>query len=173
MKENENQKEKEKEILEKINKKFGIQGDIQRNQRVWITVDENILVKFCTWVKDQGFVHLSAISVTDWLDEKKYEVVYTAWSYRDKILLGIKTKIDRDNPSIDSVVPVWMESAQIHEREMHELFGVVFEGNSDLAPLFLEDWDGPPPFRKDFDWREYVQEEYYDKENARERGYFD
>lgn len=164
---------KEKEILEKINEKFGITGDIQRDQRVWVTVDESILVKFCTWVKDQEFVHLSAISVTDWVNENKYEVVYTVWSYKDRILLGIKTKIERNTPSIDSVVPVWMESAQIHERELHELFEVKFEGNSDLAPLFLEGWDGPPPFRKDFGWREYVKEEYYTKENVRERAYFD
>jgi len=56
---------------------------------------------------------------------------------------------------------------------MHELFGVEFEGNQDLAPLFLEDWDGPPPFRKDFDWRDYVREREYDKENERERAYWD
>lgn len=169
----EKQEQKEESILEKIRQKFDVKGEIKRNQRIWISVDEKILVKLCTWVKEQGFVHLSAISVTDWLDEGKYEIVYTLWSYRDKILLGVKTKIDRDNPVIDSVVPIWMESAQIHERELHELFGVVFEGNTDLAPLFLEDWDGPPPFRKDFDWREYVREEYYDKENVRERVYFD
>ena len=167
------QKEGERDILEKISQKFKIEGEIKSNQRIWISVDKGILIKLCKLVKDQGFVHLSAISVTDWLDEGKYEVVYLLWSYADKILLGIKTKIERDDPVIDSVVPVWMESAQIHERELHELFGVVFEGNSDLAPLFLEDWDGPPPFRKDFDWRKYVREEYYDEENVREGVYFD
>ncbi|MGC1123174.1 MAG: NADH-quinone oxidoreductase subunit C [Candidatus Methanofastidiosia archaeon] len=169
----ENQEQKEKDTLEKIKQNFDVEGEIKRERRIWISVDEKILLKLCKWIRDQGFVHLSAISVTDWLDEGKYEVVYTVWSYRDKILLGVKTKIDRNKPTIDSVVPVWMESAQIHERELHELFGVKFEGNPDLAPLFLEDWDGPPPFRKDFDWRDYVREKYYDEENARERGYFD
>lgn len=172
-KDEKNNEQKEKDILETIRQKFDVKGEIKRNQRIWVSVDEKILVKLCKWVKEQGFVHLSAISVTDWLDEGKYEIVYAAWSYKDKILLGIKTKIERDNPRIDSVVPIWMESAQIHERELHELFGVVFEGNPDLTPLFLEDWNGPPPFRKDFNWREYVRQEYYDKENVRERVYFD
>jgi NADH-quinone oxidoreductase subunit C len=167
------QGQKEKDILDRIIQKFDVEGEVKRKQRIWISVDEKILVKLCKWVKDQGFVHLSAISVTDWLDEGTYEIVYILWSYRDKVLLGVKTKVDRDNPIIDSVVPIWMESAQIHERELHELFGVIFEGNPDLAPLFLEDWEGPPPFRKDFDWREYVREEYYDEENVRERVYFD
>ena len=168
-----NQKEKGSDILEKINQKFNIKGEQKGNQRIWVSVDKEKLVKVCNWVKDQGFVHMSAISVTDWLDEGTYEVVYLVWSYTDKVLLGIKTRIDRDNPIIDSVLPVWKESAQIHERELHEMYGVVFEGNPDLAPLFLEDWEGPPPFRKDFDWREYVREEYYDKENVREGVYFD
>ncbi len=167
------EREKEKTILEKISQRFSIEGEIKRDRRIWISVDKEMLIKLCKWVKDQGFVHLSAISVTDWLDEGKYEVVYLLWSYTDKILLGIKTKIDRNDPTIDSVVPVWMESAQIHERELHELFGVVFEGNADLAPLFLEEWEGPPPFRKDFDWREYVREKYYDRDNVREGVYFD
>jgi NADH-quinone oxidoreductase subunit C len=167
------EKEKGSDILEKINQKFNIKGEQKGNQRMWVSVDKEKLVKVCSWVKDQGFVHMSAISVTDWLDEGTYEVVYLVWSYTDKVLLGIKTRIDRDNPIIDSVLPVWMESAQIHERELHEMYGVVFEGNPDLAPLFLEDWEGPPPFRKDFDWREYVREEYYDKENVREGVYFD
>ena len=39
--------------------------------------------------------------------------------------------------------------------------------------LFLEDWEGPPPFRKDFDWGKYVREKYYNKKNERENIYFE
>ena len=118
-------------------------------------------------------MHLSAISVTDWVEKGKYELTYHLWSYEDKMLVTVKTKIDRDRPVIDSVAPIWKENAQIHERELHELFGVDFKGNSDLSPLFLEDWSGPPPFKKDFDWREYVRKEFYDRENERERVYYE
>ena len=44
-----------------------------------------------------------------------------------------------------------MENAAMHERETWEMFGIKFRGNRMLKPLFLEDWRGPPPFRKDFD----------------------
>ena len=71
------------------------------------------------------------------------------------------------------MTPVWYENAQIHEREIHELFGVKFEGNQDLSPLFLENWEGPDPFRKDFNWREYVRDKFYDKKNEREKVYYD
>ncbi len=100
-------------------------------------------------------------------------MTYHLWSYNEKILLTVKTKIDRNKSVIDSVVPIWSNNAQIHERELHELFGVKFRGNPDLSQLFLEDWEGPPPFRKDFDWREYLKKEVFDPKNKREQVYYD
>jgi len=164
---------RETELLDKIQSKFKLDGKVQRDQRIWISVNKNQLFNLFKLLKDYGFVHLSAISVTDWLEEGNYELTYHLWSYDDKMLLTVKTKIDRDKPNIKSVVPIWKENAQIHERELHEMFGVNFNGNPDLSSLFLEDWRGPPPFRKDFDWRNYVREEYYDKENNREKPYYD
>lgn len=165
--------EREAEILEELDSKFDVKGKIQRERRIWISIDKKKLIELCDWSKNQGFEHLSAISVTDWVKEGRFEVTYHLWSYKDKILLTLKTKIDRKKPVIKSVTSIWEESAQIHERELHELFGVKFKGNLDLSPLFLEDWEEPPPFRKDFDWREYVREEFYDKENEREKVYYD
>ncbi len=163
----------ETDILNKINAKFEVEGEMQRERRIWVKIDKEALINLCKFVKEMGFEHLSAISVTDWLKEGEYEVTYHLWSYKDKILLTLKTRIDRNNPNIKSVVPIWGENAQIHEREMHEMFGVNFEGNNDLSPLFLEDWEGPPPFKKDFNWREYVREKYYDRGNEREISYFE
>ena len=164
---------KESELIDEIKSRFKVDGKIQRERRIWVSTDENKLMEVCTWLRDHGFTHLSAISAVDWLEDGKYELTYHSWSYDDKILVTVKTKIDRKNPAINSVTPIWKESAQIHERELHELFGVKFKGNPDLSPLFLEDWKGLPPFRKDFDWREYVREEFYDKENEREKVYYD
>ncbi|OYT54752.1 MAG: NADH:ubiquinone oxidoreductase [Candidatus Altiarchaeales archaeon ex4484_2] len=162
----------ELDLIDDFDLEFGVNAEKQRDRRVWVTVDREALMDVGRFLFDKGFEHLSAISVTDYLDEGVYELTYHLWSYSDNFLVTVKTKISRNKPAIDSVTPIWGESAQIHERELHELFGVTFEGNTDLAPLFLEDWDGPPPFRKDFDWRKYVKENYYDKENEREKHYF-
>lgn len=163
----------ETETLEEIQSTFAVEGSVQRKGRVWVSVEPSTLRTICRWLKDHGFVHLSAVSATDWVEEKQYELTYHTWSYEDRMLVTVKTMIDRENPIIDSVVPIWEENAQIHERELHELFGILFEGNADLAPLFLEDWEGPPPFKKDFNWREYVREDLYDKNNERERVYYE
>jgi len=165
--------DKENKLIEKISSKFKIEGRLQRERRIWVATDKESLVALCNFAKGLGFEHLSAISVTDWPEEGTFELTYHLWSYSEKVLLTIKARTDRANPVIDSVVPIWNESAQIHERELHELFGVEFKGNEDLAPLFLEDWDGPPPFRKDFNWRDYVREREYDKADEREKAYWE
>ncbi|KAA0006213.1 NADH-quinone oxidoreductase subunit C [Thermococci archaeon] len=164
---------KEKEILDDFSSKFDVKVKTQRDRRAWVSIKKTDLLDISAWLKEQGFTHLSSLSVTDWIDDDKYELTYHLWSYKDNILITLKTKINRKNPVIKSVSSVWGENAQIHEREMHELFGVKFEGNNDLSPLFLEDWKGVPPFKKDFDWRKYVREEFYDKNNERESGYYD
>ncbi|MFP3897691.1 MAG: NADH-quinone oxidoreductase subunit C [Dehalococcoidia bacterium] len=161
------------EILSNITAKFNIQGEVRREGRIWLDAPREGFVGFCRWLKEQGFQHLSAISAVDWPNEGVLELAYHLWSYSARILVTAKVKIDRQNAVFDSVTEVWDGSAQAHEREIHELFGITFEGNSNLTPLFLEGWEGPPPFRKDFNWREYVGEEYYDRQNERELAYYD
>jgi len=164
---------KDIDLLADIKTKFNSEVITKKKQRIWIITDSKKLIEICKWLKEKSYIHLSAISVTDWLDKGVYELTYHLWSYDEKRLITIKTKIDRKKPVIESVTPIWNENAQIHERELHELFGVKFEGNQDLTPLFLENWKGPNPFRKDFDWREYVRDQFYDKKNEREKIYYD
>ena len=108
-------------------------------------------------LKDAGFNHLSDVSAVDYIDEQEFELVYHLWAHREKIRAIVKVRIPRETPTLKSVVDLWT-GAQIHEREDHELFGINFEGNPNLSPLFLEDWEEIPPFRKDFDTRKYVKD---------------
>lgn len=164
---------KENELIEKIRGKLNLEGKIQKEKRIWIPIDKSELLECLKWFKREGFIHLSAISVSDWLEEKKFKIDYLLWSYRDKIMVVLTAKIDRENPIIDSAISVWGDNAEAHEREAWEFFGINFKGNENLIPLFTDQWQGPSPFRKDFDWHQYVRENYYHKENERERGYYD
>ena len=163
----------EEKIVQMINEHFSIAADVRRDRRIWIEIDKEQLLNIAQWLKQAGFDHLSAISVADWPDSGIFTVTYHVWSQKDKVLLTLKTSIERENAVIESMTSVWDKSAGIHERELHELFGVNFIGNDDLSPLFLEDWKGPPPFQKDFDWRQYTREEYFNVENEREHVYYD
>ena len=68
----------------------------------------------------------------------------------------LKTRISRENPQFVTSIPVY-ENAEPYEREIHELFGVNFEGHPRLIRLFLERDYKIPPFRRDFDTKEYVK----------------
>ena len=107
------------------------------------------------------FNHLSDVACIDYMDENRFEAIYHLRSHSLNLRCNVKVSIPRDSPKIQSVSDIWPGS-QMHERENHELFGIVFQGNPDLSPLFLEDWEEIPPFRKDFDTREYVKKELED-----------
>lgn len=64
--------------------------------------------------------------------------------------LVLKAKIeDRENPHIDTVFDLW-KTADFHEREIYDLFGIVFDNHPDLRRILLtDDWEGYP-LRKDY-----------------------
>jgi len=161
------------ELLEATGLQFGLEPRVASDGSVWVSVGEQKLGDLLAFLKHEGLGHCSAISVTDWPEDGAFELTYHLWSYEDRIVVTVKSRIDRGEATVDSAISLWGPSAGIHERELHELFGVTFKGNPDLAPLFLESWDGPPPFRKDFDWRAYVRDAFYEEGDRRERSYWD
>jgi NADH-quinone oxidoreductase subunit C len=63
--------------------------------------------------------------------------------------LALRVLVTREIPSCPSLWPVF-QGAEWHEREACDFFGVAFTGNPNLIALLLpEDFDGPPPLRKD------------------------
>ena len=160
-------------VGEKIERKFGAKVREKTKGRLQVKVGLKRLKEVCRFAKEKGFEHLSAISATDFPEKGKYELSYFLWSRSKRTVLWVKTSVERGKPEVPSLTEVWGANAGAHEREIHELFGIKFEGNEDLSELFLEDWKGPPPFRKDFDWRKYVRKEFYNKKSKRESGYYD
>ena len=157
------------EIISAIESKFSeeVLSSASENKRILLTVKEVKFHQILSNLKDMGFDHLSDVTLVDYINEGEFELIYHLWSHSKKIRAIVKTRIPRESPRIKSIVDLWI-GAQIHEREGHEMFGVEFEGNPNLTPLFLEDWEELPPFRKDFDIREYVKKEYY----GEDKGYF-
>ncbi len=110
-----------------------------------------------------GFEHLSAISCVDWINDGEFELVYHFWSYRDNCLVSAHTRIDRAAATMATITDLW-QPASFFERDIHEMFGVVFAGNTDLEKYILTDWDGPPPMRKDFVTRKFAHEHFHYKD---------
>jgi NADH/F420H2 dehydrogenase subunit C len=95
-----------------------------------------------------AFDFLFCLTCIDW--KTHFTMVYHLRSTTHHHTLVIKAKLDRADPVIASVTPIW-HTAEFHEREVYDLFGVQFEGHPDLRRLFLTDeWIGYP-LRKDYE----------------------
>jgi NADH:ubiquinone oxidoreductase subunit C len=76
-------------------------------------------------------------------------VVYHLESTRHKHAIVLKTRTsDREHPQLDSVADIW-RTADLHEREVFDLFGIRFNNHPDLRRLFLDSSWGYP-LRKDY-----------------------
>ena len=94
-----------------------------------------------------SFDYLSEHHASDF--ETHMEVYNYLFSYKTHESVVLKTKIDRNNPVIESVTPVW-EGANWPEREAYDLLGVHYTNHPNLTRILLpDDWIGHP-LRKDY-----------------------
>lgn len=84
------------------------------------------------------------------------EVVYNLYSIPFDTHLMLRVVIPRDKPEVPSVTPVY-RTANWHEREAYDLFGIRFTGHPDLRRILLPaDWEGHP-LRKDYHHQAYYR----------------
>lgn len=96
-----------------------------------------------------SFDYLFCLTCIDW--KTHLTVVYHLSSTQHRHNIVVKIKLDRDKPEVETVSPTW-KTAEFHEREVYEMFGVNFLHHPDLRLLILPDgWEGRNPMRKDFE----------------------
>jgi NADH-quinone oxidoreductase subunit C len=108
------------------------------------------------WLKvTQDFNYLTDITAVEYRDDElPLEVVYQLRSLARKADLRVKIALDKTQPlSVDSVVDIW-KGADWLEREVYDMFGVVFKGHPDLRRILMwETYSEGFPLRKDFPLR--------------------
>jgi len=92
--------------------------------------------------------YLFCLTCIDW--KTHLTVVYHLTSTLHRIPIVIKIKLDRQQPQVETVSDIW-RTAEFHEREVFELFGVQFLHHPDLRRLILTDDFEGFPLRKDFE----------------------
>ena len=110
--------------------------------RLEIKASSDNLLEIMKFIEqDLGFPSLEAISGVDW--ETYFDVIYhiDRWD-GESTVIQVRVKLeDRDNPEIPSVTSIWA-SANWHERELFDMFGINVHGHPNLKRLLLpEDWD--------------------------------
>ena len=141
-----------------------IQAAAIEDNRMVVTAEKQSIPAILMFLKEAGFDHLTLISAVDYIEDNEFELCYILTCYTQgqdsegqDLHIILKTRISREEPNFQTVIGIY-PNAEPYERELHELFGIKFEGHPRLTPLFLERVYDIPPFRKDFDTRKYVEE---------------
>jgi NADH-quinone oxidoreductase subunit C len=105
------------------------------------------IAQFLKYNEQLGFNSLTELHGTDF--ETYMEVYVHLFSYKTRQYVVLKVKLDRDEPTIESIEPIW-NGGNWAECEAYDLLGIKFTGHPDLHRIMLgEDWVGYP-LRKDY-----------------------
>jgi NADH-quinone oxidoreductase subunit C len=132
-----------------------LHGDVPGDQ--WfIRVAPAMLLDVMRFLRDDPatkFEQLADLTCVDYLDfpdaSDRYGVIYTLLSITHNRRLWIKAYANDPAPAVPSVTSLW-KGADWMEREVFDLFGVVFEGHPDLRRILTWDTFKAHPLRKDY-----------------------
>jgi len=130
-----------------------------------LIVPREALVETCRALRDTpalNFSFLAEMTAVDWwpAPEPRFEVVYhlanvgvadfpRPGASGQAARLRLKVRVSGADATVPTLIPLW-PNANWYEREVYDLFGIVFEGHPDLRRLLMpDDWEGHPA-RKDY-----------------------
>jgi NADH-quinone oxidoreductase subunit C len=123
-----------------------------------VTIESSRLLEVMRWLRDtpgQRHDYLVDVTAVEYRDhERPLEVVYFLRSLERRTDLRVKVELDpRGELTVDSVTPLWA-GANWLEREVYDMFGIVFAGHPDLRRILMwETYAEGYPLRKDFPLR--------------------
>ncbi|SRR5258705_4654495 len=126
------------------------EGPAVRDHTVHVPAEK--IVEVCTFLRDDPelqFVMLSWVGGVDLMPRTpRFEVVYSLLSIPNNLRFTLKVAPNDENPRVPTVCGVW-PTANWHERETYDFYGIEFVGHPDLTRILLPDqWVGWP-LRKD------------------------
>lgn len=145
-------------MLARLTERFGpaiVESKLDALQP-WIRVAPEAVGQVCEYLCDDADLRFDVLMCLSGMDYNNgtLGVVYHPFSmvHRHKIVL--KTVCPVDQPRVATVSHIW-GTANWHEREAFDMFGIVFDGHPDLRRILLpDDWEGHP-LRKDYKVAEF------------------
>ena len=137
--------------IQALIKNFDCEEKVDRGEHTLFLEGKDIFDASQTLRDEFGFNLLSSLTATDYWPEEnpRIHVSYQFYSIEQKITLRLRIPLAGDNlnlPSIERLYP----NANWHEREVFDMFGVNFEGHSDMRRILMPfEWEGHP-LRKDY-----------------------
>src|SRR6266849_10284027 len=123
------------DLVKRYKEKFGpaiLEAWVDRKQAILVVARE-LLGEICLYSRDEEkFDWLSDLTAVDWPKrEKRFDIVLNMYSFEKNERLRLKTPASADE-RVPSMQGIWT-TANWMEREVYDMFGVVFEGHPDLT----------------------------------------
>ena len=115
-----------------------------------LTVTPNSIRETLEWLRTKGFNFMASLHGVDyWPEEPRLGVHYEMLDMHEVDRITVKVRVPTDAPNVPSVVQAW-PTADHQEREVYDMFGVIFDDHPDLRRILMpEDYEGHPQ-RRDF-----------------------
>jgi NADH-quinone oxidoreductase subunit C len=139
------------EIAKTFQERYGTQPQEFRDQMTLIVSPERI-TEVARVLRDSfGFKMLSDETAVDYWPEQtpRFHVIYQMRDLERRLLLTLRVPVNGEDPHVETMEKVF-PNANWFEREIWDMFGIVFDEHSDLRRILMpSDWEGHP-LRKDF-----------------------
>ena len=141
----------EEQVVKALTDKFQekVKDVMVKPRRISLNTDRSIVLEMCKTLKDgYEFEHCSCVSGVDM--KTTFQVVYHISSYANKMVIQITVDVPRDAPEVDSITPLY-GGANWHEREVYDMFGIIFKGHPKMERILLPQDYQFFPLRKDYE----------------------
>ncbi|MFH0992555.1 MAG: NADH-quinone oxidoreductase subunit C [bacterium] len=142
-------------VIERLTAKFG-EGKFETAEfrgELTVTLPKESIVEVCRFLKEDEVLKydflMDLCGIDMYTPTKRFGIIYNLYSLSTKHRIRLKTFVEEDSPKLQTVMTVW-GTANWHERETFDMFGIVFEGHPDLRRIYMPDDFEYHPLRKDF-----------------------
>ncbi len=152
---------KEKNVIgKKLKEKFpdAVLSTNTFRDELTLCIDKGSIVKVSKFLRDDNELAFDFLSDVCGVDRtaldnsSSFEVVYHLYSLKRNHRVRLKVQIPATELKIDTVTSVW-STADWHEREAYDMFGIIFDGHPDLRRILMPDDFEGHPLRKDYPLR--------------------
>ena len=125
-------------------------GTLHFRERATLLIHPSAVPDTLEHLRGKGYRFLASVHGVDYFpEEPRFGVHYELLDMRRVDRINVKTRVHLEHPHVPSVTPAW-PTANHQEREIYDMFGVIFDGHPDLRRILMpEDYEGHPQ-RRDF-----------------------
>ena len=142
-------------ILEQLKNRFG-DAVLEVNEfrdELTVVVPKERIVDICRFLKEDPQLQFDFLADVCGIDmytpSKRFGVIYNLYSLKNRNRIRLKLFTEEEDPKVPTMTGVF-GTANWHERETFDMFGIVFEGHPDLRRVYMPDDFEHYPLRKDF-----------------------